>query len=120
VLSHSLTAQDDAGSAQQEASGYLVPTLQQQHRAAQAICVWSKAGDVINRPLNPHGAVARGRRNHDAHRRIGNWPVAAGVATVRKIRDAVATLVRVIDQTGVATDGNEGRLRPGRGLDWAD
>jgi hypothetical protein len=73
ILTHALAAQHDAGCCDLQAAKNLMPAFQQQHRAANAVRIGRKTGDVINRRLNSCGFVALDRSDNNTNGRIRDW-----------------------------------------------
>jgi len=70
--------------------------------------VQRKIGDVIERALNAGCAIALTGRNDDADRRLRDWTITAGVAAMRKIRDAIALGVGRVDQFALRAGADDG------------
>src|SRR6266542_5086399 len=81
--------------------------FQQQDRAAKAVRVERQAGDIIYCLLNARGAVAGLGFDHNTHRCVGNRAAATGVAAMGKVRHAIATLVRRVNEMAVLADGDD-------------
>src|SRR5581483_5277753 len=107
----SLSAEYHAIGPDAQLAGHLMATRPQQDRAAEAVGVEWQARDIVDGRLDARRAISRHRRDDDPNRRLRDGHASAAVAAMREIRDAIPSLIRLVDQPAIAARIDESLRR---------